>query len=506
MSASHIGQYRILRKIGSGGMGLIFLAEHTLLGRRAAIKTLLPTVSANHENVERFFNEARATSAISDPGVIQIFDFGFHVDGTAYIVMEFLDGESLFARIDRLGKMSLADTLRIARQLTGSLAAAHAQGIVHRDLKPENIFLVCDAEAQGGERTKILDFGICKVGTNDMAVTQSGAMIGTPIYMAPEQCRGAANVDHRADIYASGCLMFEMLTGRPPFTGNSTDEVLLAHLESEPPAPSRYVAALPPAIDALLLRCLAKSPGDRYQSMTELQQVLGDLYAALEGSEPAGAAVSPALGLGSRPGVMNGGNVAALGSGSSRSARVMPHLQPTLTPGTMRMSDPYQRDVSPGRRTHMPTLGVLVCGLVGMVIGLLTTSLIVSSRANPAPSSPPAPGSATVERAERAERVTTQVTTPVAATVENEVPSAGPGPAPIAPPPDPPPIPPPDPLLDLPPGSSHSRVETRRDIQPTGGPTVGPTSGPPVGRPRPRSTTPSIRPPAPANEDLYDAR
>src|SRR5882762_412956 len=148
--ATHIGQYRIIRKIGAGGMGLVFLGEHMLLGRRAAIKTLLPTMSANHEIVERFFNEARATSAISDPGVIQIFDFGYHVDGTAYIVMELLEGEALSARIDRLGTLALGDALRIARQIAGSLAAAHARHIIHRDLKPDNIFLVHDAEAQGG--------------------------------------------------------------------------------------------------------------------------------------------------------------------------------------------------------------------------------------------------------------------------------------------------------------------------------------------------------------------
>src|SRR5215203_5552126 len=136
-------------------MGMVFLGEHMLLGRRAAIKTLLPTVAVNHEIVERFFNEARATSAISDPGVVQIFDFGYHVDGTAYIVMEFLEGESLSTRLDRLKKLPLLDALRITRQIAGSLAAAHTQQIVHRDLKPGNVFMIRDAEAQGGERTKI---------------------------------------------------------------------------------------------------------------------------------------------------------------------------------------------------------------------------------------------------------------------------------------------------------------------------------------------------------------
>src|SRR4051812_11356091 len=175
-------------------MGHVFLGEHTLLGRRAAIKTLLPSLSVNREIAERFFNEARATSSISDPGVVQIFDFGYHVDGTAYIVMEFLEGESLSSRLDRLGKLPLVDALRITRQIAGSLAAAHARSIVHRDLKPGNVFMIRDAEAQGGERTKILDFGICKLGDDaDGNSTQTGVMLGTPVYMSPEQCRGAGH-------------------------------------------------------------------------------------------------------------------------------------------------------------------------------------------------------------------------------------------------------------------------------------------------------------------------
>jgi len=276
-------------------MGFVFVGEHTLLGRRAAIKTLQPTMSANHEVAERFFNEARAISAISDPGVIQIFDFGYHVDGTAYLVMELLEGETLANRIDQLGRLPLGHALRIARQIAGSLAAAHARDIVHRDLKPENVFLVRDPEAEGGERTKILDFGICKVGTQHAALTQAGTMIGTPVYMSPEQCRGAGEVDHRSDIYAFGCLMFHMITGRPPFLGEAPGELIAAHLREDPPPASRYVLELPVAIDAVLARCLAKSPADRFASMTELQDVIGELCVQADGSWPAGPDAPPAL-------------------------------------------------------------------------------------------------------------------------------------------------------------------------------------------------------------------
>lgn len=282
---THIGQYKILRTLGAGGMGTVYLGEHILLGRRAAIKTLLPTLSSQREIVDRFFNEARAISAISDPGVVQIFDFGYHVDGTAYIVMEFLEGESLSARLDRLGKLPLLDALRITRQIAGSLAAAHARSIVHRDLKPGNVFMIRDGEAQGGERTKILDFGICKLGDNgDGATTQTGVMLGTPVYMSPEQCRGAGSVDHRSDIYSVGCALFHMLTGRPPFDCDSVGEFIAAHLKEDPPAPSDFEPTIPKAVDTLVMRCLAKNPEDRFQSIAELQKAVERVLAEISDS------------------------------------------------------------------------------------------------------------------------------------------------------------------------------------------------------------------------------
>jgi serine/threonine protein kinase len=293
----HIGQYRIVEQIGVGGMGLVYLGEHMLLRRRAAIKTLLPKHTSHPELVERFFNEARAASAISDPGVVQIFDFGYHVDGSAYIVMELLEGEALSDRIDRLGKLSVGETLRISRQVAGSLFAAHTHAIVHRDLKPENIYLVQDTEAQSGERTKILDFGICKVrDETDPSLTDAGTTIGTPAYMAPEQCRGLDDVDHRADIYAFGCLMFHMLTGRTPFEGSAPGDFLIAHMRDVPPPPSAF-ADVPPEVDALVLRCLAKSPNARFATMAELQAAIGEIAArsgmSASGTPPSTRVLAP---------------------------------------------------------------------------------------------------------------------------------------------------------------------------------------------------------------------
>jgi serine/threonine protein kinase len=291
---SKIGQYKLVRKIGAGGMGSVFVGEHILLGRRAAIKTLLPALSQQREIVERFFNEARATSAITDPGVVQVFDFGYHVDGTAYIVMELLEGESLSARLDRLGKLSPATALRIIRQVAGALAAAHANAIIHRDLKPENIFLIRDAEAQGGERAKILDFGICKIDSPDASITQTGAMLGTPVYMSPEQCQGTGRIDQRSDVYGLGCVLFQILTGRIPFVCEGAGEFIVAHMQQDPPKPSELIAELPPAIDALVLRCLEKAPADRFQTMTDLQAAIEEIMPTLDTTTPVPAMQPPA--------------------------------------------------------------------------------------------------------------------------------------------------------------------------------------------------------------------
>ncbi|MFT3700423.1 MAG: protein kinase [Kofleriaceae bacterium] len=268
---ARIGAYAIRGMLGQGGMGTVYLAEHALLGRKAAVKVLLPELSLDERIVKRFFNEARATTSIADPGIVQIFDFGIDTDGSAYIVMELLEGESIHARLKRLRRFSPADTVRLVRQIAGSLATAHARGIIHRDLKPENLFVVGDAAVTGGERTKILDFGIAKLARDaDRTKTRTGSIVGTPQFMSPEQCRGLATVDHRADIYALGCVMYVMLTGRPVFEGEGLGDIMFKHVGSAPPVPSHVVPEIGNALDQIILRCLAKAPADRFQSMQEL--------------------------------------------------------------------------------------------------------------------------------------------------------------------------------------------------------------------------------------------
>src|SRR5689334_23378485 len=192
-----VGSYRITSQLGSGGMGVVYAAEHVVLGSKAAVKMLQPRHSFDQETVTRFFNEARAATRIKHPGIIGVFDFGKHSSGSAYLVMELLEGETLHQRIRRLGRMTARDALVVGRQIASALDAAHTAGIVHRDLKPHNLFIVADPDLPGGERVKVLDFGIAKLaveaagGPGSTGGTREGALLGTPKYMAPEQCRGA---------------------------------------------------------------------------------------------------------------------------------------------------------------------------------------------------------------------------------------------------------------------------------------------------------------------------
>jgi serine/threonine-protein kinase len=267
-----IGSYRIVAKLGEGGMGAVYLGEHKRIARRAAIKVLLPELSRDEQMIARFFNEARATSLIRHPGIVEVIDCDVLANGSAYIVMELLEGESLGRALRAGGRFPAGRARLIARHIAEALAAAHAQGIIHRDLKPDNVFLV--AGGAGMEPIKILDFGIAKLIRTDFDVgnyrTRTGSLLGTPIYMSPEQCRGVGSIDHRTDIYALGCILFEMLCGRPPFTSEGFGELIQSHLSVTPPALRSMDPRLPEPLETLVARMLAKAPGDRPQTMTAL--------------------------------------------------------------------------------------------------------------------------------------------------------------------------------------------------------------------------------------------
>ncbi len=287
-----VDKYRVLRILGRGGMGAVYEAVHEAIGQRIAIKVLKTELSSDSRHVQRFFDEARAVNIVRHPGLIKVYDFGHLPDGTAYITMEFLEGESLQERLSRFQKqnqrMDLVDVLRIARQIGSALEAVHEKGIAHRDLKPANLFLVPDSESPSGERAKILDFGIAKFydstkqgdpsgGGQAHLLTTVGKLLGTPAYMSPEQCSGAEHVDASIDVYALGVILYQMLAGRLPFEATLAVLIMTKHITEPPPPLSPAELSLPPPLCDLVHEMLAKDRKQRpsiAQVVVRLEQLL----------------------------------------------------------------------------------------------------------------------------------------------------------------------------------------------------------------------------------------
>jgi serine/threonine-protein kinase len=274
MIGDALGNYRLVAQLGSGSMGVVFLAEHQRIERRVAIKLLAPELVRDEHVLQRFFNEARATSLTRHPGIVDVFDCDVDRSGRAYIVMEHLEGETLAERLRRGGKLHWSAACLIARRVADALAAVHEKGIVHRDLKPENVFLVANGRDPAAA-VKVLDFGVAKLLTAGAVarLTMRGTVVGTPEYMSPEQCAGT-EVDHRADIYALGCILFEMLTAQPPFVTATVRELVLAHRFQPPPSVVASCSGVPGWLGQLLERMLAKEPDRRPASMHEVSTAL----------------------------------------------------------------------------------------------------------------------------------------------------------------------------------------------------------------------------------------
>jgi putative nucleotidyltransferase with HDIG domain len=283
-----LGNYRLITEIGSGGMGAVYYAEHAVIGRRAAIKVLHPAIARDANAVSRFLTEARAANEIHHPNVVEITDLGQEGE-LHYIVMSFLEGETLGERMERSRPFDEASTIRIVRQVASALGAAHDAGIIHRDLKPENIFLMNHPEFP--DYVKVLDFGIAKLMNPDPDAvnrTGTGTAVGTPKYMSPEQCRGDGKLDFRSDIYSLGVVLYEMLAGEVPFGGTAPGEIMVAHVIQPPVPPIEKNPKLSPRLNAVVLRALEKKPEDRFGSMRELRQALDEPVTGVEHTEVRG--------------------------------------------------------------------------------------------------------------------------------------------------------------------------------------------------------------------------
>ncbi|MFT3691952.1 MAG: serine/threonine-protein kinase [Kofleriaceae bacterium] len=266
-----IGRYRLTSLLGEGGMGRVYLAIHPMIGSRVAIKVLSDQCARDPGLLDRFFAEARAVNLIHHEGIVNVLDMAMLPDGRPYIVMEFVEGVTLASAMAQ-GPVPLGGLVQIATEVFSALAAAHAIGIVHRDLKPDNVLVTNEGHA------KVLDFGIAKLAPDLQSAqsprTATGALLGTPHYMAPEQITGKGMIDARTDVYAAGVMLYEAITGRRPFDGETLFDLMRAHLETPPPSPKYLRPELPVAFEEVVLAAMAKRPEDRFQSIAAMSQAL----------------------------------------------------------------------------------------------------------------------------------------------------------------------------------------------------------------------------------------
>jgi eukaryotic-like serine/threonine-protein kinase len=291
-------KYRIVRLIGEGGMGAVFEGENVRISRRVAIKVLHPNAMANPETVQRFEREAQAAGRIGSDHILEILDLGTLSDGGRYMVMEFLAGETLSGRIRRHGRLTPQQVVPLVRQMLVGLAAAHDAGIVHRDLKPDNVFVL---KERSGIRdyVKIIDFGISKFNVvgGDFSMTRTGAVMGTPFYMSPEQAKGSGGVDQKSDLYAVGVILYEAVTGEVPFLASTFNELLFKIVLSDPKPLHEVIPGIDPAFVAVVSRAMAREPSQRFATAKEMIEALDALGfgGKTQALDPAtdGAAMAP---------------------------------------------------------------------------------------------------------------------------------------------------------------------------------------------------------------------
>jgi serine/threonine-protein kinase len=367
-----VGEYKIEARIGEGGMATVYSAVHPLIGKKAAVKVMSRPLSNDQDAIKRFRQEALAVNQIGHLHIVDIFAFGSLPDGRSYFVMELLTGESLGQRMERQ-RLSLAEAIEILEQICDALEAAHEHNIVHRDLKPDNVFLV--KQRSHRPMVKLLDFGIAKLaalgeGGGPLSTTRTGMIMGTPGYLSPEQARGKG-VDQRTDIYALGCMAYEMILGRLPFHFDNAADAIRAHLVDAPPLPTSIWPDVPPALDSLLLEMLEKDAARR-PTLQAVRDVLNQVRDSAIGAADWGS---------------EGSAVSKLPSG----APIRPVPTPLSTPseaaaGALPEPDPPV----PGRRR-----GVLVVGILGAVVAVVAMVGIVGLKMrSPQPTAGAPPASA----------------------------------------------------------------------------------------------------------------
>lgn len=276
MGRTFFGEYTIVKKLGEGGMGAVYLARQNIIDQTVALKVLHPKAAESDEIVQRFYREAKVISMLSHPNIVRVFIFGRSEDNLLYLVMEFVKGRELRDRLDEQGAVDELMAIKIMKQACSALAEAHDLGIIHRDLKPDNILLT---EFRGEQNfVKILDFGIAKLNEPDGApqqqLTQAGIVYGTPEYVSPEQAQ-AKDLDRRTDIYSMGCILYELITGCTPFQGGNPVEILTKHVFETPPRPSEVASApVAPGMEKLIMKALAKDPDERFDDAMEMFEAL----------------------------------------------------------------------------------------------------------------------------------------------------------------------------------------------------------------------------------------
>jgi eukaryotic-like serine/threonine-protein kinase len=338
------GRYRVIRRLGSGGMANVYLAEDEELGRRVAIKVLDDKHANDEQFIERFRREAKNAASLSHPNIVSIYDRG-EAEGTYYIAMEYIEGRTLKDLIVARGPLPVERAVSYARQILGAVRFAHRKGIVHRDIKPHNVLVDTDG------RLKVTDFGIARAGTSQM--TEAGSIIGTAQYLSPEQARGAP-VDQRSDLYSVGVVLNEMLTGSVPFTGDTPVEIAMKHISAVPKPPSTERPDVPDDLDLVVLRSLAKDPRERFQSAEEMDAELGRVAAGLAVTDATADAATAVL----------------AGSGVSDAAPTAVVKRAAPPPYAPRGGYSYEEAAPPPRRSIWPWLlaaGLVIAALVAGV-------------------------------------------------------------------------------------------------------------------------------------------